>query len=80
MSKISALPVLSLTIAFEPQDGTLKTLAEWFFINMHKQMLFELEVDRKVIAGAKIKYNGKFYDFTIRSTFETDSAKLYDKT
>lgn len=70
MSKISSLPVLSLTIAFEPQEGTLKTLAEWFFINMHKQMLFELEVDRNVIAGAKIKYNGKFYDLTIRSTFE----------
>lgn len=70
MAKISALPVLSLAIAFEPQEQTLKSLSEWFFINMHKQMLFDIAVDRKVIAGAKITYNGKFFDFSIRSTFE----------
>lgn len=70
MTKISSLPILSLTIAFEPQEQTLKSLAEWFFINMHKQMLFDISVDRNVIAGAKITYNGKFFDFSIRSTFE----------
>jgi ATP synthase delta (OSCP) subunit len=70
MSKISSLPVLALTIAFEPQEQTLKTLAEWFFINMHKQMLFDISVDKNVIAGARITYNGKFYDFSVRPTFE----------
>src|SRR5579862_5747766 len=45
MAKISALPVLSLTIAFEPQEQTLKSLAEWFFINTHKQMLFDISID-----------------------------------
>src|SRR5271154_348570 len=30
MSKISSLPVISLTIAFEPQDQTFKTLSQWF--------------------------------------------------
>lgn len=70
MSKISSLPVLTLAIAFEPQEQTLKTLAEWFFINMHKQILFDISVDKSVIAGAKITYNGKFFDFSIRPTFE----------
>ncbi|HSX08798.1 MAG TPA: F0F1 ATP synthase subunit delta [Candidatus Saccharimonadales bacterium] len=70
MSKISSLPVLSLTIAFEPNDQTLKLLSEWFFINMHKQMLFDISVDKNLIAGARITYNGKFFDFSIKSTFE----------
>jgi hypothetical protein len=70
MSKISSFPVLTLTIAFEPTGQTLKNLSEWFFINMHKQMLFDIHVDRSVIAGAHITYNGKFFDFSIKSTFE----------
>ena len=70
MSKISSLPVISLTIAFEPQDQTLKSLAQWFFINMHKQVLFDLFVDHTILAGAHITYNGKFFDFSIKSTFE----------
>jgi hypothetical protein len=37
---------------------------------MHKQMLFDISVDRNVIAGARITYNGKFFDFSIRSPFE----------
>jgi len=70
MSKISSLPVLNLTIAFEPTSQTLKNLSEWFFMNLHKQMLFDIKVDRSVIAGAHIRYNGKFFDFSIRSTYE----------
>ena len=70
MAKISSLPVLTLTLAFEPQEQTLVAVSEWFFINMHKQMLFEINVDKNIIAGAHIKYNGKFFDFSVRSTFE----------
>ena len=70
MSKISSLPVLSLTVAFEPKAETLKSLSEWFFINLHKQMLFDISLDQNIIAGAKITYNGKFFDFSIKSTFE----------
>jgi F0F1-type ATP synthase delta subunit len=68
--EISKLPVMSLTIAFEPQEKTLKTLSEWFLINTKKQVLFDFSVDRKVVAGATLNYNGKFFDFSIRPVFE----------
>ena len=70
MTKISTLPVISLTIAFDPQDQTFKTLSQWFFINMHKQVLFDISVDHNILAGANITYNGKFFDFSVKSTFE----------
>src|SRR5581483_4224991 len=38
--------------------------------NIHKQMLFDISVDKNLIAGARITYNGKFFDFSIKSTFE----------
>jgi len=68
--KISSMPVIALTVAFEPQEQTLKAISEWFVINMQQQMLFDINVDRKLVAGASVTYNGKFFDFSIRQTFE----------
>jgi len=67
---ISALPVLSLTVAFEPQEQTLKALSEWFLINMKKQVVFDFTVDYRLVAGATINFNGKFSDFSIRPVVE----------
>jgi len=68
--EVTKLPVLSLTIAFEPQEKTLKALSEWFLINMKKQVIFDFTVDYKVVAGATVTYNGKFFDFSIRPVVE----------
>src|SRR5258708_4629658 len=71
MQKVNALPVLSITVAFEPQTQTLKSISEWFFLNMKKQILFEISVDKRLVGGAAITFNGKFYDFSIRPTFDS---------
>lgn len=68
--KIMTMPVITLTVAFEPQEQTLRDVSEWFVINTKKQMLFDVKVDRSIIAGATITYNGKFSDFSIREIFE----------
>ncbi|HSW87735.1 MAG TPA: F0F1 ATP synthase subunit delta [Candidatus Saccharimonadales bacterium] len=67
--KITALPVLSLTVAFEPKEQTLKTISEWFMLNMHQQVVFIITVDPTILAGAVISFNGKFSDVSIKSTF-----------
>lgn len=67
---IASLPVLSMTVAFEPQEQTLKPLSEWFVLNIKKQVLFEIKVDPNLIAGATITFNGKFADYSIKPTFE----------
>lgn len=68
MEKIPTLPTLSLTIAFEPQEQTLKVLSEWCLVNLQKQILFEISVDPHLVGGALISNNGKFFDFSIRPT------------
>ena len=35
-------------------------------INLKKQVLFDISVDRKLIAGAAITYKGKYKDFSIK--------------
>ena len=67
---IAALPVLSLTIAFEPTEKTMKALSEWFLINSNRQVLFAVTVDSRIIAGASISFNGKDQDFSIKAKFD----------
>ena len=63
---IAALPVLSITIAFEPGEQTLKSLSEWFLINLKKQVVFDITVDHRLVAGAAINFNGKYSDFSVK--------------
>jgi F0F1-type ATP synthase delta subunit len=59
---IKALPALTLTVAFEPNEKVLRTLAEWFVMNLKKQFLLEIFIDPTLVAGATIKYKGSFLD------------------
>ena len=69
IQKITTMPVITLTVAFEPNKQVLKSVSEWFVVNTKKQMLFDIRIDRTIIAGAAINYEGKFSDFSIRETF-----------
>jgi F0F1-type ATP synthase delta subunit len=68
--QVTQLPVLSITIAFEPSQQTLAALSEWFLVNMKKQMLFDITVDKRLVAGAIINYHGKHRDFSVRPVFK----------
>jgi F0F1-type ATP synthase delta subunit len=68
--KIKSLPVLPLTLAFEPSEQTFKALSDWFELNLNKQLILDVSVDKKMIAGAAITFNGKFFDYSIRPRFE----------
>lgn len=68
---IATLPLISLTIAFEPTDETLKAFSQWFVLTLKKQVIFEIRVDRALIAGATITANGKFKDYSLKTVFDS---------
>jgi hypothetical protein len=68
-NQINAMPVLSLSIACEPNEMTLKTLSDWFLLSLKRQVLFDITVEPSLIAGLAIHYNGKYLDYSIRPTF-----------
>lgn len=70
VEQVSKFPVLSLTVAIEPKEATLRAISEWFILNTHKQVLFDITVDPQIIAGATLNYNGKYKDYSIKTTFE----------
>jgi len=68
--QIKALPVLPLSLAFEPTEQTFKTLADWFELNLKRQLILDVTVDKRLIAGAAITFSGKFFDYSIRPRFD----------
>lgn len=68
---VSNLSVVTLVIAFEPSDETIRALSQWFVFNLNKQVLFDIQIDHRIIAGIKITYNGKFKDYSLGSLFDT---------
>ena len=67
---IATLPVLSLTLAFEPKEKTLQKLSEWFVLNLNRQTVFDISVDPELIGGASISFKGKHMDFSISPAFD----------
>ena len=67
--KITKLPILSITLAFEPNEDTLNLLNEWFVINTKKQFVFDISINPNLIAGVALNFNGKFLDFSVSQKF-----------
>lgn len=67
--KIPTLPVASFTLAFEPDENTLRSLSQWFTLNVNRQVVFEITVDPKLIAGAALTYNGRYEDYSQKTKF-----------
>lgn len=68
--KISQLSVATLTLAFEPEAKIIQSFSQWFTLNTNRQVLFEIKIDPHLLAGAAITYNGKYFDFSIKSKFD----------
>jgi F0F1-type ATP synthase delta subunit len=67
---IATLPLVTLTIAFEPTNETLKAFSQWFLFTLKKQVIFDIHVDTSLVAGATITANGKFKDYSLKALFE----------
>jgi hypothetical protein len=75
---INSLPVLSMTLAFEPNEQTLHAISGWFLMQINKQVILDLTIDRSLIAGAAINYNGKYFDMSIKEKFKKISKEILD--
>lgn len=74
--KIDSMQTVSIILAFEPKESTLKSISQWFLLNINKQALLDVKVDRNLIGGCAILSGGKYLDFSIKPIFE----KAFDRT
>lgn len=65
-SGVESLPVVALTLAFEPKEENIKNISDWFALNLKKEVLLEITVDPKIIAGAVVVFGGNYRDFSVK--------------
>lgn len=77
---ICALPIIKLSLAFEPSETIINNLSFWARQNLEPGVLLDLSLDRSIIGGVVISYKGKFFDFSlknkIREIFEKGDLSL----
>ncbi|MBP9691517.1 F0F1 ATP synthase subunit delta [Candidatus Woesebacteria bacterium] len=57
---------VDITLAFYPTYEQLSKIVQWWRKEINPQVVLNLSVDPKVVAGAKIGYNGSISDLTIK--------------
>jgi hypothetical protein len=56
---------VQIGIAFEPSRQNIEKIHDWLFRELGVPVLLDVTYDPTVIAGTKIAYNGKYYDFSL---------------
>ncbi|MBN1168303.1 F0F1 ATP synthase subunit delta [Candidatus Woesebacteria bacterium] len=71
VDEISSMPEATITIAIEPDKEILKTIADWFILNLKKQVLIKITADSNLIAGAAVDYQGSHVEFAVNKELDT---------
>lgn len=63
---ITSLPIVHLTLAFPPKASLVTTLSQWFTVHMQQHVILNITVDRSLLAGAIVSFNGKQKNYSLK--------------
>jgi F0F1-type ATP synthase delta subunit len=64
------IPKITIEMAFEPTADFILKLKNWFWQNLKKNLVLDIKVNPKIIGGAKIYYEGKYFEWTLLKKIE----------
>lgn len=64
---LRSLPVVRLTLAFEPDEKTVNMVIDWCRREVDTQAVVKMDVDEAIVGGAKVSFGGRYGDFTLRN-------------
>lgn len=71
---LKSFKVIKLSIAFYPSREIIEKVSKWIKSNLGAEYLLDIEVNKSIIGGAIIVFNGKYRDMTLRKTLEETFA------
>lgn len=63
---IRHLPRLRLTLAFKPTQQEIEEIGRWVRENVHPHVVLDLRLDARLLAGARLAWQGRVYDLSLR--------------
>ncbi|OGK47644.1 hypothetical protein A2963_02760 [Candidatus Roizmanbacteria bacterium RIFCSPLOWO2_01_FULL_40_13] len=81
---IKSMPVISIKIAFYPDEEIVRETVSWFVENYGKNVVVDLIQDQDLVAGAVITFNDQQLDFSLKKKIgekykEEDWKRLADQ-
>ncbi|GEM_PF-2275223 len=67
---LQKLQVLSLEIAFDPTEETITTLINWVRKNIGSTVIMDISLDRTLLAGGRISYEGRYKEINLARLVE----------
>lgn len=64
------IPVVNLELAFEPTSTILKNISIWFLRRLQKKVLLSIRLERQILGGAYISFNGLYKDYTLKTKID----------
>ena len=67
---VKSMPVVTMKIAFDPDEEIVKEISAWFVENYGKSVLVDLIFDKSLMGGAVVVFNEESRDFTLKKRLE----------
>lgn len=67
---IQTIPRMTLTLSVDPTLDLIRDINEWITLNLQAVIILDFVVDQSIIGGAKVAYNGKIVDHSLRKRVE----------
>lgn len=64
-AQLDIMPVIEITLAFEPGSDFIKRLVAWFRQVLGEQILLHISTDKSILAGVRISYSGLYKDLSL---------------
>jgi hypothetical protein len=68
--ELTALPEVGLTLTVAPSESLLDSVATWIKTNLEPKAVVALKLDRQILGGAQISYQGKYADYSVRHALD----------
>jgi len=65
------LPTVDLTLAYSPTYSELQQFSQWWRKNFKANILLDITIDKNLIAGALIGYDGTMKDYSLHKVLGT---------
>lgn len=68
--RLQSLKTINLTLAFSPPQQIINNIYEWINKNVGDGYVLDIEVNQDIIGGAKITFQGRYLDLSLKKTLE----------
>lgn len=77
-SSIRNLPLLRLTLSYEPEQKTIQGIREWCYKTLGIIPLLEIAIDPRIIGGCLLTVEGMYKDYSVKKAFVEKQQYLLD--